>query len=124
MCEKQLSMNTCAKYLVNIFKTVGVCHFEHKKYILVAIYGDFGIVPISKFVRLRPDKKCSDVIFAFLTKTVQKYVSGHPNPKFYVWPFFEPVTSDDLDLTPDHQGLRRILRSTPDTIHVSSSTLF
>ena len=37
---------------------------------------------------------------------------------------FDLVTSDDLGLTQGHNGLRMVLRSIPDTIHVVPSDLF
>ena len=77
------------------------------------------------FARFWPFKGCSrDIARVLDEKLTQKHVSRRQNPKFSVWPFLNLLTLNDLDLEYTHRKLRMILRSVPDTIHVTVLAYF
>ena len=88
------------------------------------IYDDFGHFLIFNFCSNSAVKKCSRVIFTFLTKIWLKTCITPPKLKILNLTFFDLVTSDDLDLTQCHKRHKRVLKSIPDTIHVVPSDLF
>ena len=48
----------------------------------------------------------------------------HTTETNFLSKLFDFMILDDLDLTQGHQGLRRVLRSIPGTIHAVPSALF
>ena len=108
------------------WKMTNLWHFEGRKWPFFTLFpGISTFLRFSNFVRFRPFKKCSRVIFRVLDeKLTQKHVSRRQNQKFSVWPFPDLVTLNDLDLEYAQRKLIVILRSVPDTIHGVVLTYF
>ena len=69
---------------------------------LVIVFPETCIFPIFRFVPFGSFQKFSDVIFHVLDEKLTKnHVSQHPNPKFSISPFLDPLNDPDLrhDLT-------------------------